>query len=84
MQNQDALQGAAWVEWRSHPQTKEFLRLLNQQFEATERQWSNREFTADSIEQSALPNARALGTQQALAQIITAIENIVPETGVIV
>ena len=52
------------------------MKLLNLEFEATERQWSNREFVAATIEETALLNERAIGSQKALMQIITWLENL--------
>lgn len=69
------MQGSDWQEWRVHPQTKEFLKLLQQDLEATERAWSNKNYVSDDQYKGIVANAAALGSQHAVMSIITAIEN---------
>jgi hypothetical protein len=66
----------AWREWKSHPQTKAFLALLQQSVQDHQQAWLNNELMADTVEKTALLNAGALGSAQAIEQIVGAIENI--------
>ena len=68
-QQADQMRGPEWAEWRVHPQTKEFLKLLYLDKEATEQAWSNREYMTPDL------NYGALGSQRALMTIIYAIEH---------
>ena len=69
------MQSPEWAEWRVHPQTKEFLKLLNLSLEATERQWSNKAYVSDDMYKGIVANAAAIGSQDALVKIIEAIES---------
>ena len=72
---QDQMESPEWAEWRVHPQTKEFLKLLQQDLEATERAWSNKSYVSEDQYKGIVANAAALGSQHAVMSIITAIEN---------
>ena len=64
----DQMQGPEWQEWKHHPQTRQFLKLLYQDKASTEQAWSNREYMTPDL------NYGALGSQRALMTIIYAIE----------
>lgn len=58
------------AEWRGHPVTKELLSQLQASKQEVMEAWAGEGFVAQSIEQSAVQNAAALGGVRVLDDLI--------------
>lgn len=69
------MMGVEWREWAHQRQTQEFLKLLLWSVREIQAAWSNRDYTASDPMTTAQLNAGALGSIDALQQIIQSIED---------
>jgi len=63
-----------WQEWAQHPLTQEFKSILGESIEETGRAWADEAYVSDSMEKTALVNAKALGGVDALRKVIVQLE----------
>ena len=59
--SEQSLQERLWGEWKKHPQTILFFKLLKAQYEETKERWAAQEFTGSSAEEIAMKQSHALG-----------------------
>lgn len=68
------IQAGEWQDWAQHPATQQLLKDLRESKQATMESWAGRAYVGESLEETALKNATALGGVQVLDQIIDIIE----------
>lgn len=66
-----SLQESLWNEWKQHPQTQIFFKLLRKQYEETKEDWAAKAFIGNSAEETVAKNAYALGGVMMLREMIS-------------
>lgn len=61
-------------EWAEHPVTQAFKEILRESVQEAKDTWARRGYVGESLEQTALMNATALGGVEALQQAFDQIE----------
>ncbi len=69
-ETKQSLQEKAWSDWKQHPNTQIFFKLLKRQYEETKEDWAAEEFIGNSQEEMAVKNATAIGGVRILRSLI--------------
>ena len=59
-----------WAEWKQHPVTALFYRMLERQLNSTKESWVNGVFTDSNGDATIQANAKAIGQAQCLEDLI--------------
>lgn len=65
-----SLQESSWNEWKQHPQTQIFFKLLRRQYEETKEDWASEAFVGSNGEETVAKTAYALGGVRILRTLI--------------
>lgn len=64
------------VSWTEHPVTKSLGRILLGDYMSIQEEWTNGVYTTDTCEGTAMKNAKALGEQQTISNVLELLDSL--------